>query len=493
MATADEPPPPREKGDPGPGPDDYAIGEDFVPEHWPWPSPGAKESASEADNVLRFPSKPVTHRVEDFRAYLPDHKYIFIPTGELWPAASINSTLPPQIVKGEDGKPLPDKGGQPKRIPANQWLDRFKAVQQMTWVPGRPQIVEDALVREGGFIARPGSAVYNLYRAPDEQKGNPDRADPWIDHLRRVYPDDADHLIRWFAHRVQRPHEKINHALVMGGAQGVGKDTILEPVKRAIGAWNFAEVSPSQIMGRFNGFVKSVILRVSEARDLGDVDRYGFYDHMKTYTAAPPDVLRCDEKFLREHSVFNVTGVIITTNHKTDGIYLPADDRRHYVAWSDASRSSFPESYWADLWRWYDKGNGYGHIAAFLREYDLSTFDAKAPPDKTPAFHDIVSANAAPENAEMADALDLLGWPNAITIAAVLYAAEEGAPALADFLRNRGNKRQIPHRLEECGYVPVRNTQANDGLWKVGGKRTAIYAKKELAPADRAEAARRML
>jgi hypothetical protein len=29
---------------------------------------------------------------------------------------------------------------------------------------------------------------------------------------------------------------------------------------------------------------------------IGDVDRYAFYDHMKAYTAAPPDVLRIDEK-----------------------------------------------------------------------------------------------------------------------------------------------------------------------------------------------------
>ena len=28
-----------------------------------------------------------------------------------------------------------------------------------------------------------------------------------------------------------------------------------------------------------------------EARDLGDVDRFAFYDHMKAYTAAPPDVV----------------------------------------------------------------------------------------------------------------------------------------------------------------------------------------------------------
>ena len=74
---------------------------------------------------------------------------------------------------------------------------------------------------------------------------------------------------------------------MLGGNQGVGKDTILEPVKNAIGPWNFSEVSPTQMMGRFNGFLKSVILRVSEARDLGDSDRYAFYEHMKPIIAAP--------------------------------------------------------------------------------------------------------------------------------------------------------------------------------------------------------------
>ena len=59
--------------------------------------------------------------------------------------------------------------------------------------------------------------------------------------------------------------------------------------------------------------------------------------------AAPPDVLRVDEKNLREHSVFNVCGVVMTTNHKTDGIYLPADDRRHFVAWSEKTKDDFTD------------------------------------------------------------------------------------------------------------------------------------------------------
>jgi hypothetical protein len=57
----------------------------------------------------------------------------------------------------------------------------------------------------------------------------------------------------WLAHRVQQPQEKINHALVLGGPQGIGKDSLLEPVKRAVGPWNVAEVSPQHVLGRFNG------------------------------------------------------------------------------------------------------------------------------------------------------------------------------------------------------------------------------------------------
>lgn len=280
----------------------------------------------------------------------------------------------------------------------------------------------------------------------------------------------------------------INHALLLGGAQGIGKDTMLEPVKRAVGPWNCHEVSPQQVLGRFNGFLKSVILRVSEARDLGDVNRYALYEHMKALTASPPDVLRVDEKNLREHSVINCVGVIITTNHKTDSIFLPPDDRRHYVAWSDRTKDDFPAGYWNALWAFYNDG-GDRHVAAYLAQLDLSDFDPKAPPPKTAAFWDIVDANSAPEDAELADVLDEMGNPDAVTIAQIT------AHASGDFeawIRDRKNRRVIPHRLERCGYVPVRNEGASDGMWPINRKRQAIYAKSTLSVRNRIEAARQI-
>jgi Family of unknown function (DUF5906) len=429
-------------------------------------APGANsERAEEWRNGPDAVAGGVT--IEDFNAYMPTHSYIYTPSREMWLSSSVDARIFPVPLLDKVGNPIPGKGGAQKTIPASLWLDRHKPVEQMSWAPGEPMLIPNRLISDGGWIERDGVTCFNLYRPPTINLGNAAAAGPWLTHVGKVFPSDDEHIIKWLAHRVQCPQEKINHALVFGGNQGIGKDTMLEPVKRAVGPWNFKEVSPQQMLGRFNGFLKSVILRVSEARDLGGMDRFQFYDHMKAYTAAPPDVLRVDEKFLREHYVLNCCGVIITTNHKADGIYLPPDDRRHYVAWSDLTKDDF---------------------TPYLAELDLSGFDPKAPPPKTQAFWDIADANRAPEDAELADVLDKMGRPGATTLSRIIITAS--GTEIEEWLRDRKNRRAIPHRLEMCGYVPVRNDDAESGLWYINGTRQAIYGKKTLSIRERLKAAR---
>jgi hypothetical protein len=426
----------------------------------------------------------------DFHAYMPTHGYIYAPSRDLWPAASVNARILPVPIFAADGTAVLGKDDKQKTISATAWLDQYKPVEQMTWAPGMPMLIRNRLISEGGWIARQDVTTFNRFRAPTIQLGDAAEAGPWLEHVTRVFKDDTEHIIRWLAHRVQRPQEKINHALVLGGSQGIGKDTMLDPVKYAIGPWNFIEIGPQHLLGRFNGFLQSVILRVSEARDLGDLNRYQFYDHMKAYTTAPPDVLRVDEKHVREFSILNCTGVIITTNHKADGIFLPADDRRHFVAWSEATKEDFGENYWPRLWGWYAAG-GNSHVAAYLTKLDLTGFDPKAPPPKTPAFWDIVDANRSTEDSEFADVLEAMGNPAATTLSHMMSVAESdpGAANFAAWIKDRKNRRAIPHRLENCGYVPVRNDNAKDGMWKVAGRRQAIYARAELRVCDRLAAA----
>jgi hypothetical protein len=390
----------------------------------------------------------------------------------------------------QDGTSVIDKSGNPRSMKPNVWLDKYRSVEQMTWAPGEPLEIRDRLIAEGGWIERPEVTTFNLYRPPTIQPGNSASADRWVELVYRIYPDDAEHIITDCAHRIQYPAIKINHGIILGGAPGIGKDTMLEPLKHGVGPWNFKEVSPQDIMGNYNDFMQCVVLRVSEAHDLGDVNRYAFYDHMKTIQASPPDVIRINSKYIPQHYVPNVAGVICTTNHRFDGVYLPADDRRNYVAWSESRKEDFADGFFPGLWHWYVAG-GFADVVAYLTEYDLSKFDPKAPPKKTEAFWKIVGVGAAPENPELADVLDTLGagegaqdadgnpcGPTVVTLAAV-RAATSGS--FFEWLDDRKNRRVIPHRFEACGYTPVRNPDAVDGLWKIGGKRQAVYGRQGVA------------
>jgi Family of unknown function (DUF5906) len=435
-------------------------------------------------------------KLSDFQAFLPQHSYIYIPTRDLWPAAAVNAVVPSIPLFNLDGSPQMSKGKQ-VRMKATTWLDTKQAVEQMTWSPGLPMLIHDRLISEGGWFDHAGASCFNLYKPPTIKHGDATKAGRWVDHVKKVYPDDWGHIIKWIAHHVQHPEIKVNHNLVIGGQVGVGKDTLLAPAVQAVGPWNCAEVSPEDLFGSFNGYLKAVLLRVSEARDMGDVNKFQLYERMKTMGAAPPDVLRVNEKHLKEHHIVNIVGAIITTNYKTEGIYLAADDRRHYVAWSDVMPSAFDShpgagdasAYFDAMWRWYENEGGFEDIAAYLATLDISGFNPKAPPLKTPAFWAIVDANRPVEEAEIRDALDLLNNPAAITLDCLMTGATGD---LALFIKERKNRKAVSHRIVSAGYEIIRNDAAKDGLWVVSGARKTIYAKKSLTVPERIKAAQQL-
>jgi hypothetical protein len=413
---------------------------------------------------------------DDFVFIAPQGKAMFRITQELWPANSVNAVLPCKNIDD-------------KKIKPSDWLARNQFVSQITWLPGEPEVILDKVVLEGGVESRAGFRSYNLYRAPDIQIGDPRQALRWLRHIRQVYPNDFRHIVAWFAHLVQKPNVKINHSIVLGGAQGIGKDSIVKPVIEAVGRWNSITISPSALTEKFNEFARVVLLYINEMRDLGDQTRYQFYETLKPYAAAPPLTTRINEKFLRPYRIPNLVGVVQNSNYLTDGLYLPADDRRHFVAWSDRVRDDFPKDYWEAFHTWLD-AEGNGHVAAFLRNLDISGFDPKAPPPQTPAFWEIVNANRPPEDADIENLLDLMKWPDALTLDDL---RDNAIGAFGDFLRERKHFRMIVHRLEAAGYRAVRNqADRNKGFWKIGTRRQPVYAKASLSQREQFAAAHRL-
>jgi hypothetical protein len=189
-----------------------------------------------------------------------------------------------------------DKYGKEIYLAPSKWIAKHQPVEQITWAPGSGQIIRDKFITDGGWTPRVGIRVFNQYRPPTLKLGISAEANPWIDLVRQLFPDGAEHLFDYFAHCVQRPCEKINHALVMGGSQGIGKDTILEGIVQAVGPWNVQEIAPGALLADFNGYAKAVILRISEARDLAFDRNQQFYEISKNYIAAPPSLTESEDE-----------------------------------------------------------------------------------------------------------------------------------------------------------------------------------------------------
>jgi hypothetical protein len=139
-----------------------------------------------------------------------------------------------------------------------------------------------------------------------------------------------------------------------------------------------SHLSPLDLFEKYNGHAKAVILRINESRDTGEQSQHALYNKMKMYLAAPPPTITVNEKYIVHYEILNVCGIVITTNYKETGLFLPPDDRRHFALWSERQPEDFkPEefqpkeftpqranpTYWDWMWSWYENG-GYEHAAA---------------------------------------------------------------------------------------------------------------------------------
>ena len=147
--------------------------------------------------------------------------------------------------------------------------------------------------------------------------------------------------------------------------------------------------------------------------------------------------------------------------------------------------------FWNEFWSWYETG-GFAHVAALLYQYDLSGFDPKAEPPKTDAFWYMVNADLGSEYSEIADTIDRLNAdgrrPDALTIMELVAAAPE-----LEWLQVLKMRRVVRRRLEDNGYTIVVNPNAKtDGMWRIDGKRQAIYARASLDQTQRMAAAQKL-
>ena len=150
---------------------------------------GSGRQACEAPGLGAASGEGVS--IDDFRAFMEMHAYIFTPSGAMWPASSVNSRIPPIPLVDKNGEPLLDDEGKQRKISAAAWLDKHRPVETMTWAPGEPMLIPDRLISDGGRISRKGVTCFNLYRPPPLIPHKGAEARPWLEHAEKVFSGDA--------------------------------------------------------------------------------------------------------------------------------------------------------------------------------------------------------------------------------------------------------------------------------------------------------------
>lgn len=348
-----------------------------------------------------------SRKMEDFRYDEQQEKYWDTTTGNLLAAKSVDGAIPrrlwPETV---------DEEGEKKKISpsfAINNIDTGLTVEGSTWWPGQPKFIHDIVVSERGAMPMKGACCYNLYIEP-ARCWTPHKEDPtpWLEHVKKLYPEpeEYEHFFNFCAHMIQRPDEKVNHGIVMAGAQGIGKDTALIPIRRGVGEWNAAEVGPDAIMGSYNGYVKSVLLVINEVRPQEEEFKASnFYNLLKPLLASPPEMLPMTLKYANTIYVRNLCHVILTTNDPL-AMYIPAEDRRLFVMNSvlDDPKTSgqFPENYFDRLYSWLNSG-GTEAVIDWLKRRKIPRQLASAAPGLTRGKSAIIESAAQVRRTQVDD------------------------------------------------------------------------------------------
>ncbi len=365
-----------------------------------------------------------------------------------------------------------DGNNKPKLLRPSVYLRRVEndsVVEGSTWWPGQGRIIHDVVVTEEGVLHVPGARCLNTFRAPAiRDDGDPAIGAAWADFLADLFgTETAEFLVRYFAHLVQRPHEKCNTIIAMTGDQGVGKDTALEAIRNIVGTWNCREISPDMLFESFDPWKQSLLLVINEARPQNSEHmQWQFYEKLKVLGAAPPHWLHVNAKFERLRYVRNTMRTVITFN-KLESLYIPEDDRRVFIAraqrepgWlTTAARDAIH-----DLVR-----NGSHHVAAFLAAQDLSDFDPFAPPPRSDGWQVIASSWNEREGDELYEALSELQFPAVVFSSELLTRTNIGGGLdTHKELARRIRSAHFVANMERLGYRVVLRPKGRRE-WRFGG------------------------
>ena len=236
---------------------------------------------------------------------------------------------------------------------------------------------------ESVLVTRDGDIYGNRWRdaRPATAAGD---VTPWLEHCRLLVPEakELEHILDVMAFKLQHPEIKVNHAILHGGDQGSGKDTMWAPfIWSVCGAHlkNRGLLDNDTMSSQFGYALESEILILNELKEPDAKERRALANRLKPIIAAPPEMLTINRKGLHPYAMANRVFVLAFSNDPVP-ISLDSQDRRWFCVWSHAPRMT-PDAA-AKMWAWY-KAGGFAAIGAWLAARDVSAFNPGAAPMMT--------------------------------------------------------------------------------------------------------------
>jgi len=236
---------------------------------------------------------------------------------------------------------------------------------------------------ESVIVARDGDLYGNRWRDARPAFGSGD-VTPWLEHCKALVPnaEELEHIFDVMAFKVQHPETKINHAILHGGDQGSGKDTMWAPFIWAVCGphlKNRGLLDNDTMSSQFGYALESEILILNELKEPDAKERRALANKLKPIIAAPPEMLTVNRKGLHPYQMANRVFVLAFSNDPVP-ISLDSQDRRWFCVWSHAPRMSAEAA--EKMWKWY-KAGGFAAIGGWLASRNVAAFNSGAAPMMT--------------------------------------------------------------------------------------------------------------
>lgn len=287
----------------------------------------------------------------------------------------------------------------------------LRMVDKLTYSPGQPQFC-----REKSFDSDAVLECLNMFSPSgiDPEDGD---VQPFLDLVADVFDHNEEaisHVMSFFAYMVQNPGARINHALVIQGEQGIGKDSILLALEKVIGIHNCAQVTLQHVESAFNDWLFGKQLIVFQ--EMLATGRRSIYNKLKTYITDPVHTINI--KHIASQRVPNRAVYVFLTNYK-HALSLDPSDRRMWVWYSKMERK--PPAYYQRYYDWLADRRSAHHLLAYLLDYDTSKFRPAAPPPMTDAKRQLLEASAGEVEQYLRQAIEGKTWPMGCDIVNVAH------------------------------------------------------------------------